>query len=229
MEVLSKINDAGNGDYRRSTWEPKGTQEPAVRHWRETGDNRRGIALRANPAALLRSRLIPVFFTSELRSGPASLSVRSGIELGLSLCTTVPYHVPRWITGDPPMPGTYPLFSPPNHDCVKQYGDNPPLCVDRGCPVMSAHGGCPMTPIPPDKRARIESFRATAHRQADHWVDRQAEVLSARELPFRSTGRFDAGNEFAEPRLHQDFTEFHDHVPPHDCIDRHARDLHAFP
>ncbi|MDR3568513.1 MAG: hypothetical protein P4L43_10845 [Syntrophobacteraceae bacterium] len=36
-----------------------------------------------------------------------------------------------------------------------------------------------MTPIPPDKKDLIESFRTAAHRQ----VDRQAEMLSARKVP----------------------------------------------
>ncbi|MGC8493413.1 MAG: hypothetical protein ACP5SH_16925 [Syntrophobacteraceae bacterium] len=40
-----------------------------------------------------------------------------------------------------------------------------------------------MTPIPPDKKALIESFRAAAHRQVDQWVDQQAEILTAQEIP----------------------------------------------
>jgi hypothetical protein len=40
-----------------------------------------------------------------------------------------------------------------------------------------------MTPIPEDKKALIESFRAAAHRQVDQWVDQQAEMLSAQNIP----------------------------------------------
>lgn len=40
-----------------------------------------------------------------------------------------------------------------------------------------------MIPNRPDKEALIEAFRAAVHRQADQWVDQQAGLLTAQELP----------------------------------------------